>query len=73
MVIRDVACGDAFAACLSDRGILLTFGSGGQGCLGHGDYDDVEHARIVEALLGFEISSVACGGRHWLPETGRQH
>ena len=25
----------------TDKGILMTFGSGVNGCLGHGDFDDV--------------------------------
>ena len=25
----------------ADRGILMTFGSGANGCLGHGNYNDV--------------------------------
>lgn len=62
--IKSVACGDSFSACLSDRGILMTFGSGAQGCLGHGDYEDVGTARMVEALLGFEVTRVSCGDAH---------
>ena len=29
----------------SDKGILMTFGSGANGCLGHGDRDDVKEVR----------------------------
>ena len=62
--IKILACGDAFIACLTDRGILMTMGSGAQGCLGHGEYENSEQARIVEALLGYEICTVAAGDAH---------
>eukprot|EP00051_Salpingoeca_urceolata_P019713 m.290903 g.290903 ORF g.290903 m.290903 type:complete len:794 (+) comp19472_c0_seq11:35-2416(+) len=62
--IQHVTCGDSFAASLSDRGILMTFGNGSQGCLGHGDFDDVEQPRIVEALLGFEVRQISSGSAH---------
>ena len=41
---------------MTDRGILLTKGEGGRGCLGHGDRRDVTTPKIVEALLGDEVS-----------------
>lgn len=57
--------------------MVLTFGTGAQGCLGHGDFEDNEHARIIEPLLGYEITQVtaescqfsdtveiACGSSH---------
>lgn len=34
----------------TDRGILMTFGSGVYGCLGHGNYNDVAQ---VEVILNF--------------------
>lgn len=64
VVIKSITCGDAFGVCTSDRGILLTFGEGTSGALGHRNYDNVEHPKIVEALLGYEISKVVCGGSH---------
>uniref|UniRef100_A0A8C5RMK5 non-specific serine/threonine protein kinase n=1 Tax=Laticauda laticaudata TaxID=8630 RepID=A0A8C5RMK5_LATLA len=61
VTIKHVACGDLFTACLTDRGIVLTFGSGSSGCLGHGAFP-----KIVEALLGYEITQAACGASHAL-------
>ncbi|XP_038615574.1 serine/threonine-protein kinase Nek8 isoform X2 [Tachyglossus aculeatus] len=66
VTIKHVACGDLFAACLSDRGIIMTFGSGSSGSLGHGNFTDVGQPRIVEALLGYEMVQVACGASHVL-------
>ncbi|XP_062485844.1 serine/threonine-protein kinase Nek8 isoform X3 [Pezoporus occidentalis] len=41
VTIKHVSCGDLFTACLTDRGIIMTFGSGSNGCLGHGSFTDV--------------------------------
>ncbi|XP_038014112.1 serine/threonine-protein kinase Nek8 isoform X2 [Motacilla alba alba] len=41
VTIKHVSCGDLFTACLTDRGIIMTFGSGSNGCLGHGNFTDV--------------------------------
>ncbi|CAH1773932.1 unnamed protein product [Owenia fusiformis] len=69
VAIQHVACGDLFTACLTDRGILMTFGSGANGCLGHGNHHDVSQAKIVEALLGYEVAQVSCGASHVLAVT----
>ncbi|ELU04715.1 hypothetical protein CAPTEDRAFT_111937 [Capitella teleta] len=69
VTIKHVSCGDLFTACLTDRGILMTFGSGANGCLGHGNYNDVSQAKIVEDLLGFEVSQVSCGASHVMAVT----
>lgn len=69
VVIQHVACGDLFTACLTDRGILMTFGSGANGCLGHGNFNEVSQAKIVEALLGYEVVQVSCGASHILAVT----
>ncbi|BFY99642.1 hypothetical protein BsWGS_02682 [Bradybaena similaris] len=69
VTIQHVACGDLFTACLTDRGILMTFGSGVNGCLGHGNCNDVTQAKIVEALLGYEVVQVSCGASHILAVT----
>ena len=42
----------------------MTYGSGTHGSLGHGNFQDVSQAKIVEALLGFEVQQVACGCSH---------
>jgi len=64
VTIVQVSCGDLFVACLTDRGILMTFGNGVHGSLGHGNHNDVVHAKIVEALIGFEVEQVSCGASH---------
>ncbi|KAF6019750.1 NEK8 [Bugula neritina] len=69
VTIQHVSCGDLFIACVTDRGILMTFGSGANGCLGHGDNVDVAQAKIVEALLGYEVINVSCGPMHIMAVT----
>ncbi|KAM5181160.1 serine/threonine-protein kinase Nek8 [Mantella aurantiaca] len=66
VTIKHVSCGDLFTACLTDRGIIMTFGSGSNGCLGHANFNDVTQPKIVEALLGYEIVHVSCGASHAL-------
>ncbi|XP_030041889.1 serine/threonine-protein kinase Nek8 isoform X2 [Microcaecilia unicolor] len=72
VTIKHVSCGDLFTACLTDRGIIMTFGSGSNGCLGHGNFNDVTQPKIVEALLGYEIMQVSCGASHVLAVTNEQ-
>ncbi|KAJ3590234.1 hypothetical protein NHX12_008188, partial [Muraenolepis orangiensis] len=57
---------------LEDRGIIMTFGSGSNGCLGHGNFNDVTQPKIVEALLGYELVQVACGASHVLAVTNER-
>lgn len=66
VTIKQVVCGDLHNACLTDRGILMTYGSGSNGCLGHGSFVDVEKPMIVEKLLGYELSHIASGSYHML-------
>lgn len=75
VTIAQVACGDLFTACLTDRGILMTYGSGANGCLGHGNNNsnnnDVAQtkAKIVEALLGCEVTLISAGATHLMALT----
>ncbi|MBN3287500.1 NEK8 kinase, partial [Polyodon spathula] len=57
---------------MTDRGIIMTFGSGSNGCLGHGNFNDVTQPKIVEALLGYELVQVSCGASHVLAVTNER-
>ncbi|XP_034025089.1 serine/threonine-protein kinase Nek8 [Thalassophryne amazonica] len=72
VTIKSVSCGDLFTTCMTDRGIIMTFGSGSNGCLGHGNFNDVTQPKIVEALLGYELIQVACGASHVLAVTNER-
>eukprot|EP00039_Didymoeca_costata_P007607 m.101671 g.101671 ORF g.101671 m.101671 type:complete len:698 (+) comp13751_c0_seq2:108-2201(+) len=69
VVVRRVACGISFTACLTDRNILMTFGNGANGCLGHNDYEDCDQPRIVEALLSTEVHHISAGSNHIIATT----
>ena len=45
-------------------------GEGRSGCLGHGDTRDLATPRIVEALLGDDITALAAGSSHVAVVTG---
>jgi len=49
---------------LTDRGIVMTKGRGEGGLLGHGDFEDLKLPKIVETLLGREVTQVACSAQH---------
>ncbi|MBN3299780.1 NEK8 kinase, partial [Amia calva] len=72
VTIKSVSCGDLFTTCMTDRGIVMTFGSGSNGCLGHGNFNDVTQPKIVEALLGYELIQVSCGASHVLAVTNER-
>jgi hypothetical protein len=59
VMISQVACGDNMGACVSDKGIVLSYGSGAEGALGHASTADVPTPRIIEHLLGHEITQVS--------------
>lgn len=46
--------------------MLLSFGRGQSGSLGHGCHSDEKRPKIVEALLGHKIMHVACAASHVL-------
>ncbi|KAM9852997.1 serine/threonine-protein kinase Nek8 [Aulostomus maculatus] len=72
VTIKSVSCGDLFTTCMTGWGIIMTFGSGSNGCLGHGNYNDVTQPKIVEALLGYELIQVSCGASHVLAVTNER-
>ena len=49
----------------------MTYGSGANGCLGHGSGNDVAQtkAKIVEALLGCEVTLISAGATHLMALT----
>ena len=70
--IAQVCCGDHFSAALTDRGMLMTWGQGVHGCLGHGDTKDTK-PKIVEALVGYTVVQISCGAAHVLALTHDNH
>ncbi|XP_050042217.1 serine/threonine-protein kinase Nek8 [Dermacentor andersoni] len=65
--ITRAGCGADFIILLSERKILLSCGRGQSGSLGHGGhFDSANKPKIVQALLGHEITHVACAASHVL-------
>uniref|UniRef100_A0A1B6LQS4 Uncharacterized protein n=1 Tax=Graphocephala atropunctata TaxID=36148 RepID=A0A1B6LQS4_9HEMI len=62
--IVDMACGRSHILMLSERGEVFSVGEGSRGQLGHGELEDEEEPRLVEALAGLVVVAVACGGWH---------
>ena len=46
-----MSCGERHSAALTSTGLVLTWGSGQHGCLGHGDRVDVSAPKLVSSLL----------------------
>jgi hypothetical protein len=59
--VLSVSLGDSHSAAVTASGMLLTFGRGGAGRLGHGTEDDELEPRQVQRLNGFSIVGVSAG------------
>ena len=66
LVARRVACGEDFVLIIDEEDHLWSFGSGSDGCLGHGDQDDRSVPTPVEYLIDYQIEAAACGAMHSL-------
>lgn len=56
-----MASGDLHAAVFVKNSGIYTWGSGLRGALGHGDTNHCEAPKLVDALVGREVRSLACG------------
>lgn len=64
-VIIQIACGDSHSLALSIQGEVWSWGTGCQ--LGHGvDTDRVTLPKLIEILIGKNVTAVACGAYHSL-------
>ncbi|GIY14648.1 hypothetical protein CDAR_567131 [Caerostris darwini] len=64
--IVSVACGNNFTICLSDNGVVFSFGKASSGCLGLSCDRDIIQPRIVESLFNHDIRMITCGPKHVL-------
>ncbi|XP_043239693.1 serine/threonine-protein kinase Nek8-like [Amphibalanus amphitrite] len=62
--ITRVCAGDGFSVFASDNGIVMTCGDGTYGCLGHGNWNNINTPKLVESLLTVDVAAIACGRRH---------
>lgn len=49
----------------------MTWGSGVQGCLGHGTTSDSPKAKVVEDLVGCTVVQLSCGAAHVMALTSK--
>ena len=63
-LIFSACSGDRFTVLLTDNGIVMSFGDGDYGCMGHGDWSSVSRPKLVEGLLAVDTVSLSCGPRH---------
>ncbi|XP_059479403.1 serine/threonine-protein kinase Nek8-like [Neocloeon triangulifer] len=64
--LRLVAAGLGFSMVGSESGVLVSWGQGMDGCLGHGDFENQTTPRIIETLLSSDIVQASCGNDHVL-------
>eukprot|EP01103_Thecamoeba_quadrilineata_P011479 TRINITY_DN2750_c0_g1_i2.p1 TRINITY_DN2750_c0_g1~~TRINITY_DN2750_c0_g1_i2.p1 ORF type:complete len:645 (+),score=95.05 TRINITY_DN2750_c0_g1_i2:12-1946(+) len=75
--VVDIACGSYHVLALTDKGQVFTWGYGANGRLGHGDEEWQFFPRIVEAMIGKHVCTIAAGGSHsaatilhgWVPDS----
>ncbi|XP_062513576.1 probable E3 ubiquitin-protein ligase HERC4 isoform X2 [Corticium candelabrum] len=61
-----VACGEDHSAALTKSGAVFTFGSSGNGQLGHNMQTQELRPKQVAELMGSEVIQIACGRQHML-------
>jgi alpha-tubulin suppressor-like RCC1 family protein len=61
-----MSAGDRHSLVLTEAGVLLSFGYGGEGRLGHGDEEDQLTPMGIEALRGERVVAVGAGKDHSL-------
>ena len=49
---------------MTDNGIVMTCGSGDQGCLGHGDWASTSRPKLIEGLLSVDVTAISSGPGH---------
>ncbi|XP_065861404.1 PH, RCC1 and FYVE domains-containing protein 1-like [Euphorbia lathyris] len=62
--VHNIACGSRHAVLVTKQGEIFSWGEGSGGKLGHGAEVDVPNAKLIDALAGMNIESVACGENH---------
>lgn len=63
-VVVQVAAGESHSMALTDEGMVLTWGSGSFGRLGHGDQSDQTSPKVVRELGAVHVWGVGCGQFH---------
>ena len=61
-----IAMGREHTIVLTDEGVVLSFGYGGFGALGHGDKENQLTPKVVEALRGRRVVAISAGAKQSL-------
>ena len=61
-----VAMGREHTIVLTDEGVVLSFGYGGFGALGHGDKETQLAPKVIEALRGRRVVAISAGAQQSL-------
>ena len=64
--MASVSAGAFHTLALSEEGTVYSFGYGGMGQLGHGNFEDQRTPRAIEALRGVRVGAVLTGISHSL-------
>ncbi|GER49526.1 regulator of chromosome condensation family protein [Striga asiatica] len=62
--VQKIACGHRHAVLVTRQGDVFSWGEEDGGRLGHGVESDFSQPRLVQALGGKPVESIACGQRH---------
>ncbi|KAJ3614588.1 hypothetical protein NHX12_018159 [Muraenolepis orangiensis] len=65
-----ISCGERHTAVLTKGGVVLTFGSGSYGQLGHNGVLNELRPRVVAELWGTAVTQISCGSNHTLALVG---
>jgi len=68
-VIKVISCGEHHTACVSESGVVYTWGRGQNGRLGHGSTENEILPKAVESLVGQHVTNVSCGDFHTMAST----
>ncbi|XP_023245825.1 ultraviolet-B receptor UVR8 [Copidosoma floridanum] len=60
----DIACGFDHTILLAKNGDVYSIGMGTRGQLGHGDLEDCDEPKLIEALAGLKVLQITASGWH---------
>ncbi|XP_014230723.1 probable E3 ubiquitin-protein ligase HERC4 [Trichogramma pretiosum] len=60
----DIACGFDHTLLLAENGYVYSMGMGTRGQLGHGDLEDCDEPKLIEALAGLKVTQISAKGWH---------
>ena len=63
--VRNIACGGHHTVAVTDSEVY-SWGYSFMGQLGHGNFEDVAHPKVIDALTGGGVEQVAAGASHTL-------